>query len=132
MKRTYNTGIDTNNIEFDVSVGTVGVASTIITQRWSGGTYKVLRESDTGSGNIPEFPAGTAAELRNSFLVSVTVIDFGALPQEQWEQAARTIAIYYTLDGGFSGHQYFNHDTDDLIASQSGKIVVITKPIEMI
>jgi hypothetical protein len=131
MKRTYNTGIDSNQIEFDVSVGTVGVASTVVAQRWSGGTFKVIRESDADSGNVPEFVAGTAAELRNSYIVCVTVIDFCNIPPDQWEQARKTIAIFYTLDGGFSGHQYFNYDTDDQVTSQGGKIIVITKPIEM-
>jgi hypothetical protein len=131
MKRIYNTGLDSNEIEFDISVGTVGLANTIVTQRWTGGTFKVIRESDADSGNVPEFVAGTARNLRGSYVVSVTVIDFSNLPQDHWEQALKTIAIFYTLDGGFSGHQYFNYDTDDVIVSQSGKIIVITKPIEM-
>ena len=132
MKRTYNTGLDSNQIELDISVGTVGVANTLVTQRWSGGTMKVIRESDADSGNVPEFVAGTAAELRNSYLVATTVIDFGNLPPTEWKQAREKIAIFYTIDGGFSGHQYFNYDTDDQVNSQGGRIVVITKPIQML
>ena len=132
MKRTYNTGLDSNAIELDVSVGTVGIANTIVTQRWKGGTYKIVRESDADSGNVPVFVAGTAEELRNSYLVITTVIDFANLPKEEWKQAREKIAVFYTLDGGFAGHQYFNYDTDDQVNSLDGKIVVITKPIEML
>lgn len=132
MKRSYNTGIDTHPIELAVSVGTVGVANSIAIQRWTGGTYKILRESDAGSGNIPEFVAGTASELRCSYLTITTVIDFGHLPEAEWEQARKTTAVFYSLDGGFSGYQNFNYDTDDVVISAQGRIIVITKPIEML
>jgi hypothetical protein len=131
MKRSYNTGADTNQIELDVSVGTIGVANTVVTQRWSGGTYKIIRESDADSGNVPEFIVGTGEDVKGSYLVITTIIDLANIPPSDWEQARKKIAVFYTLDGGFSGHQYFNYDTDDMVNSQRGKIVVITKPIEM-
>lgn len=131
MKRSYNTGQDSNQIELDVSVGTVGLANSVVQQRWSGGTHKVIRESNADSGNVPEFIAGTAAELRGSYLVVTTVIDLANIPESEWEVARKKITVFYTLDGGFSGHQYFNYDTDDQVNSQGGKIVVITKPIKM-
>ena len=132
MKRTYKSGKDENKIELDVAVGTVGVANTVVTQRWSGGTFKIIRGSDENSGNIPEFVVGTAEELRDSYLVISTVIDFANIPKRDREKSREKIAIFYTLDGGFSGYQYFNYDTDDQITSLGGKIVVIIKPIKML
>ena len=131
MRTSYNMGADTNEISLEVAAGTVGVAHSAVTQRWTGGSHEVIRESNADSGNIPKFNAGKAKDLRNSFLVVTTVVDFANIPKQNWEQAAKTLSVNYSLDGGFSGHQAFAYDSDDVVISQGGKIVVVTKIIEM-
>lgn len=131
MRKSYNTGADSNRITLEVTAGTVGVAHTAVTQRWTGGNHKIIKESNADSGNIPEFDAGSAAELKGSFLVITTVVDFANIPQQNWEQAAKTLSVEYTFDGGFSGHQSFDYDDDDKVISQGGKLAVVTKIVEM-
>ncbi len=131
MRNEYNTGQDDNQLTLEVTVGTVGVAHSVAQQRWVGGNFKPLGESNADSGNISELTAGKASDLRGSFLSIVTSIDFANIPKENWEAAAKNISNTYILEGGFSGHMEFKNDPDDQITSQGGKLVVITKLIEM-
>lgn len=132
MKKIYNVGIDKNTIELKVEVGTPGIAFTSVRQRWSGGVISDLKESDTDSGDIELFIAGKASDLKNSYLIIQTFIDFGAIDSSQWNTLKNTLSIKYILNGGFSGSQQFNHEFDDIVVSHSGKLLAIIKPIELI
>ena len=130
MKRTYDLGIDTNQIEFEVKVGTVGTAFTSTTLMRSGGQHSQLAESNEDSGNIPKF-VRTAAELRTSYFIVRTIIDFSNIEKDQWENQKDKLIIRYFINSGFSGFQVYNQDMDDILASPSGKLIVITKAIEL-
>jgi len=132
MKRTYNTGLDTNEIKFACTVGTVGAAYSSVYCRRSGGQQTKLLESNKNSGNISESSVGKASTLKGSYLIVTTYIDFSAFKKSEWKKLADQIVIRYRLSGGFSGTQEYNHDLDDMQPIMDGKMVIVTKPIEMI
>ncbi len=132
MKRTYNAGLDSNKIAFGATVGTVGVAYTSVYCKRTGGQQTKLAESNKNSGDIKETGIGEAISLKGSYLIITTYIDFSAFDKKQWEQLKDTISVRYKLDGGFSGTQLYNHDLDDVQPIMDGKIVIVTKPIEIL
>jgi len=131
MKRTYETGIDTNVITLGVKVGTVGVAYTSAIIIRSGGQYTKVAESNQDSGSIAETNIGTAADLKNSYLIVRTIIDLSHIDKSLWENQKDNLVIRYHLSGGFSGNQVYNQDLDDINTSPDGKIIIVTKPIEL-
>ena len=131
MKRTYNTGIDTNQITLEVKVGTVGTAYTSVYLARGGGQQTKIAESNEDSGNISEINIGEASTLRNSYLVILTSIDLTNIEPDLWENQGDNLRVRYHLNGGFSGYQVYNQDTDDTKILPNGKIL-ITKPIELL
>jgi hypothetical protein len=128
MKRTYNIGIDTNQI----MLGTVGTAYTSVYSTRSGGQQTKIVESNEDSGNIAEANIGDATSLRNSYLVVRTIIDLSNIDPTLWANQKDNIISKYNIKGGFSGHQIYNQDVDDIFSSPNGKTIVITKPIEFL
>lgn len=131
MKRTYNTGMDTNQIILGVTIGTVGTAYTSVYLTRSGGQQTKIAESDENSGNIVPTNIGKAEVVRNSYLVILTSIDLTNAEKNTWENQGDNLIIRYRLSGGFSGDQVYNQDTDDTKILPNGKILV-TKPIELL
>ncbi len=131
MKRIYDLGMDTNQISLSVTVGTVGIAHTRVNIARSGGQNTNIAESNVESGNIPEKNIGNASELRNSYIVIHTMIDFSNIEKELWPNQKEKLIIRYYLNGGFSGSQEYNHDTDDVNSMLEGRILSIIKPIEL-
>ena len=132
MKRIYDTGIETNRINCAIKIGTVGVAYTAIYIERSGGQWSKIKESTTNSGNIKAFALGKAASLKNSYLVIRTIIDLSNIDKSLWKNQEDNIVARYYFKGGFSASQVYNQDTDDVISSPDGKIIVISKPIQLI
>lgn len=131
MKRTYITGMDTNEIVFSLEVGTAGIVHSLAHICRTGGVRTKIGESDLNSGAIATKTLGKAAELKGSYLVILTTVDIGALDKSLQEQLIRTLSIRYHLQGGFSGIQVFGYDPDDVIVAQGGKLIIVTKPIEL-
>lgn len=131
MKRIYNTGIDTNQIELDVKVGTQGTAYTSVNLARTGGENRKIAESNANSGDILKKDIGDAKTIRDAYLIIRTTIDFSSFPTELWPNLADTVVVKYHFNGGFSGDQIYNYDTDDIDIVLNGKVVVITKPIEL-
>lgn len=131
MKRTYDTGIDTNKIELAVNVGTLGTAYTSVYLSRSGGQNSKIDESNEDSGSIKNTIIGEAKQVRAGYLIIRTTVDFSNIDKEKWQSEAEKIIVKYYLDGGFSGNQVYNYDTDDVDIVLNGKVVVITKPIEL-
>jgi hypothetical protein len=132
MKRIYDTGLDSNTITLEVSVGTVGVAYTATYLFRSGGQWNKIIESNAQSGNIPLTQIGLASNLRKSYIVVRTLIDLSYLSNDERESAEKNILIEYKFDGGLSGIQIYNPDLDDFTVTPNKKLISITKPIEMI
>lgn len=131
MKRTYETGIDNNSISCAVRVGTVGVAYTSADIIRSGGQTTRVAESNEQSGSISERTIGSASYLRDSYLVVRTIIDLSHVDKSLWAGQKDNLVIRYALNGGFSGSQVYNQDLDDINTSPDGKIIIVTKPIEL-
>jgi hypothetical protein len=131
MKRTYELGIDSNQITLGVTVGTAGTAYTSASIARSGGQQKKIAESNADSGTISDRNIGKASDLVGSYLIIRTIIDFSNIDKSLWKNQADHLIIRYHLDGGFSGNQVYNQDIDDINASPDGKIIIITKPIEL-
>ena len=131
MKRIYDTGIDTNQIKCAVKIGTVGIAYTAMYIARTGGQWTKIKESSTDSGNIRAFTLGKAVNLKNSYLVIRTIIDFSNIDNNLWGVQEDSIVARYHFEGGFSGKQTYNQDTDDITSSPNGKIIIVTKPIQL-
>lgn len=131
MKRTYETGMDTNVITLGVKVGTVGVAYTSASIIRSGGQQTKIAESNEESGNISEQAIGKSADLKGSYLLVRTIIDLSHVDKTLWANQADNLVIRYHLSGGLSGNQVYNQDLDDINTSPDGKIIIVTKPIEL-
>ncbi len=133
MKRVYTVSMNANDlIDLEVIVGTTGIAYTAAYKNSGGGQRVILATSNVQSGNIAQHPIGDSGALAGSYVVIQTVITLGALPDDSWETVTRNISIRYKFSGGFSGVLNFNYDTDDVTISPDLRVVVITKPVEMI
>lgn len=131
MKRTYDTGIDSNQIALGVKVGTVGTAYTSVYLARSGGQNSKIAESNEDSGSIKDKIIGDAKQVKTAYLIIRTTVDFSNIDKEQWPNQADKITVRYHLDGGFSGNQIYNNDTDDIDIVLGGKVAIITKPIQL-
>jgi hypothetical protein len=133
MKRMYKTGADSNVISFELKISTVGVAYTAVYQAWSGGQYVKLKESTlVGNGKIPKFNIGISGDLKGSYIVPRTIIDLGHLNEADRKRELELLSAKYIFGGGLTGNQIFNLDSDDKINTPENKIIVITKPIELL
>jgi hypothetical protein len=132
MKKTYQTGIDTNQISLGVTVGTVGTAYTSVDLARGDGQQSKIAESNEDSGNIADANIGNASFLRNSYLIIRTIIDLSNIDPQLWGNQKDNLIIRYHLTGGLSGDQIYNQDLDDIVSSPNGKTIVITKPIELL
>ncbi|GAB1402912.1 MAG: hypothetical protein PHX54_04645 [Lentimicrobiaceae bacterium] len=130
MKQIYDTGATENSIFMEVTVGTAGTAYTSVYLTKSDGQRDKLGESDADSGNVKEMRIGTGIELRRTWLQILTFIDFILVDEKNQDNAMNKFLIRYILHGGFSGHQTYVHDPDDVIVMPNGKVLV-TKSIEL-
>lgn len=132
MKKIYDTGIDTNQIVFGINVGTVGTAYTSVYHARTGVQNSKIAESNEDSGNIVDHIIGDALHIKAAYLIIRSTIDFSNIGKDQWSNQANNIIIKYHIDGGFSGNQVYDYDSDDRDIVLDGKVVVITKAIELI
>jgi hypothetical protein len=132
MKRNYETGLDANDIHINVTVGTPGVASTGIYLARSGGQRKKIAQSNYQSGNIQNTLVGKSGDVKGSYLLIMTLIDLGILEPSNWPAALSNLSISYEISGGLSGSLQYNFDTDDLHSSTDGKIITVSKPINLL
>ncbi len=130
MKRIYDTGKDANSIKLSMKIGTAVTAYTSVYLVRSGGQQTKLTESDLNSGDIAEYKIGTAREIRNSYLIIITSLNLSSIDKKNWQQVIENIVTRYYINGGFSGDQVYNHDTDDILEMPGGNII-ISKPIEL-
>ena len=140
MERQYNVGIDSNSVTIQIKTGTASTCYTSVSQ-FLGGGQKILKaeSSVTDNGVIAKKNIGVAADLKNTKLIVQTVADFSALADEivqaikQDPHSLKTyLVIEYLFTGGFSGNQIYDYDYDDFVISSSGKMVIVTKHIDLI
>jgi hypothetical protein len=127
MKREYMLGEDTNQISLEVTVGTTVIASTVVAHHRSDNEKTVIAQSNVDSGNISNRVIGSAAQLRDSELVIVTLLNIDN--PNNIEAIVNRLATSYRIAGGFSGTQTYSHDPDDIIVNATNTIVVVSKDI---
>lgn len=132
MEQNYDTGLSSNQIEFEVKVGTVGTAYTAVYLTKKDEKSEKIIESNANSGNIKNQIIGTAGELKTRQLIIRTSIDFSNVNATQWNNSIAAIDISYSLKGGFAGNLSFSPEQNDIDIVLDGKEVVITKAILLI
>jgi hypothetical protein len=130
MKVSYNLGIDSNQITVGVNIGTTGVAYTTI-DLIHNGNKTTIAESNTESGNIADRVIGIAGDLRNSYLIIITNIDFSNLDRKQQKTEMGHVYTDYHVSGGMSGNLHYHADKDD-IEEVTPTELMITKAIELL
>lgn len=125
MIHNYITGDEDGELKLGVTVGTPGIANTVVFRFKEGVPKKKIAESNVDSGNIAEKVIGSLADLKNSLLKIRTIVDFAGIPSSQWEQLAENVVVRVKLSGGFSGVETFTFDEADKASSNSGRVVVI-------
>jgi hypothetical protein len=131
MKRTYQLGLDANEIELAFTAGTAGIAYTAVYLARSGGQRTKIAESSHDSGDIIQTKIGDAASLRGAYLVFVTNISCTNLDSSIQQNEHDRLSFRYCIYGGYSGSQIYNQDIDDVMVFPNGQIIV-TKPIELL
>ena len=129
--RIYYIRNDASLVMIDVRPVTIGIASTVVQLKRSGGS--VVNLGDSGSdatGHIHHLPVGTSSDLSNTVLVVTTVINLVHLPQNQWDSVFEQLRIKYKISGGMDGDQDFNVDNDDRIRLMDNQIIAATKAIK--
>jgi hypothetical protein len=132
MEKDYETGLEDEQISFNVTVGTPGIATTVVYLAVPDGERRKIAQSNLQSGNIPVTVAGTSGAVKGRYLFFMTVVDLGILDPENWPAATANLSVVYELSGGYSGVVRFPHEPDDLQTSSNGKIVTVSKPINLV
>lgn len=129
---SYELGMDQNQIYVKVDVGTAGVASTQVDIARLDGTSRKVAESSLQDGNISLTMIGLAEEIKNQLTIVNSMIDLGTIDPQNRPQAIKNIVITYTLSGGLSGTKDYHFSDGDVEISENGKIVAITKSINLV
>lgn len=129
--RNYYIRKDQALIMIDVRPVTIGIASTVVQLKRSGGTVVSLGDSGgDATGIIHHLPVGTSSDLVNTVLVVTTVVNLVHLQPNQWDSVFEQLRISYKLSGGMDGNQDFNMDNDDRIRIMDNQIIAVTRAIK--
>ena len=129
--RTYFIIPDVSAVTLDVEPVTIGIASTVVKLKKSGGTVVDLGDSgDNPTGTVKNIAVGGSPALLSSVLVIVTSIDLVAVPEAQWDAVFNNLRINFHLGGGIDGDQNFNVDNDDKFRLPNKKFIIATKAIK--
>jgi hypothetical protein len=60
-----------------------------------------------------------------------TTIDLGTVDPKNLAQAAKMISIIYTMNGGLYGKKIYSFAEDDLTTTKDGKLITISKLINL-
>jgi hypothetical protein len=129
--RIYYIRDDHSLLLLNVRPVTIGIASTVVQLKRSGGT--VLNLGDSGSdasGVIHHLPVGNSSDLVNTVLVVTTIVNLVSVPQNQWDNVFEQMRVSYRLSGGMDGSQDYNVDNDDRIRIMDNQIIAATKAIK--
>lgn len=131
MVRTYFINKDDAPVKLKVTVNSIGIASSIVQRKRSGGSVELLKESKNATGSIPNFTVGASKDIINSTLVINSIIDLANVDTSLWDDAFNDLDIRYTLNGGVDGEQEYECDSDDKFRIQDNKFIVASKAIKL-
>lgn len=122
---------DINEISAEVSLSTIGVASSLIKQIKSNvvPVTKAASGKDDG-GNIGLTSIGSVADLKGSTIKFRTSVFF---PQEiiPAEQLREKITLLFSLRGGDAGTVTYKIDASDTTVLSRGKLVIFEKTVKL-
>ena len=129
--RIYFLKKDNSPVSVEVTPHSIGIISTVVQIKKSGGTVVDLGDSDSdATGKIPALSIGQFPELVDSVLVITIVINLSNVPKGQWDTVFENLRVTYLMQGGVDGNQPFNLDNDDKFQIMGKKIIVASKAIK--
>lgn len=131
MVRYYYLQNDAAPVTLQATVTAIGIASTVVQRKRSGGAVIPVPVQQDASGSIQPVILGPSADLLQSTLVINTVINLVNVDPYLWDHAFENAKITYTLQGGLDGEQVFEYDMDDKFRTEDHKIIIISKPIKL-
>jgi hypothetical protein len=130
MSSIYFLRNDGSQVDFEVTVGTIGNAGTVAKKFRPGDSGVVIVGSSTpeSNGNISRTPLGVSADLISSVLVIQTVILLGK--NDDLDRAFDNLFMSVTLNGGLDGEQTFKITDADKSKFEPPKSIVVVKAIK--
>ena len=129
--RTYFLSKSDSSIQLNVEPFTIGIASTVVNFKKSGGTVVELGNSaQDPTGIIADIDVGISSDLLNGVLVITTAINLVGVADNLHDSAFENLRIDYHLNGGVDGEQHFNIDSDDKLRILDNTVIIGTKAIK--
>ena len=130
MENTYRLKKDNSEIKIKVKVGTIGNASTIVSEK--GAVGEILKSKPEDNGNINKRKLGVSGELINTTIIADLAILLDGVPKNQLDQAFENLFVRVTLFGGADGEQSFDIGPGEKLQFNDKKLIVAAKEIKMI
>jgi len=129
--RVYFLSRQATPVTVEVTPVSIGVTSTVVQIKKSGGTVVDLGTSGSdATGKIATLSVGQFPGLLDSVLVITTVVNLTNVPKSQWDTVFDNFTATYLMQGGIDGDQNYNLDNDDKMQLMEGKLIVSTKAIK--
>jgi hypothetical protein len=129
--RIYFLRNDKTTVSVSVTPVTIGIASTVVKLKKSGGSIVDVGDSGrNATGKVNLTSAGKSSDLLNAVLVVTTIVNLTAVPKNQWDVIFQNLRITYHLEGGVDRVQDFNVDNDDKTRIMENKFIIATKAIK--
>jgi hypothetical protein len=121
---SYKVDNSLRHVKLQVQAGVVGVAYTRVYLKETS-AYKRIFDSEKGTnGNIPATKVGVNSTLDGDRLKVRTFIDFSNLTDEQREKAMQNMYLLYTVSGGPEGDTSYEHEDDEVDATNPNRVIV--------
>lgn len=132
MSNSYHLKKDNAEIGVSARVGTIGIASTIVTKRRSGGSFEEIARSIHADGNILPKKAGVSTDLIGATVVADLAVLLDGVPQNELDQAFENIFFRVTLLGGLDGEQIFEVRPAEKKQFMDKRLIVASVAIKLI
>lgn len=133
MSNSYHLKTDNSDISVAAKIGTIGIASTIVTKRRSGGSFEeIVRSTKTAAGNISKKKVGISNDLVGSTIVADLAVLLDGVPKNQLDQAFENLFFRVTLSGGLDGEQIFDVGPTEKKQFMDKRLVVASIAIKLI
>ena len=110
-------------------MGTIGNASTIVSEK--GAVGEILKSKPEDNGSINKRKLGLSDDLVNKTIISDLAILLDGVPSNQLDQAFENLFVRVTLFGGADGEQSFDIGPGEKLQFNDKKLIVAAKEIKM-
>ena len=129
MENTYRLNNDNSEIKIKVKVGTIGNASTIVSEK--GAVGEILKSKPGDNGDINKKKLGISDKLINTTIIADLAILLDGVPKNQLDQAFENLFVRVTLFGGPDGEQSFDIGPAEKLQFNDKRLIVAAKEIKM-